>query len=440
MMRVRYLSVRIGVASVGAAALLFATPGSFTAKAPSRTIPEIRSAASVGTPLVTLEAGNIPYVVGLAGLGGSIGGLGWTVDPDLGPGGNTINTASVVQTANQLGPATLNFSDVKNINFSLTPSATNPTGSQPVFHAGDTAPWVVGMAGLGESTGTLEGAVNNTFGGGNGGIADAAGSLQTANRLGPAFFDLNVLKAITFTQPVNGAVLPNGQTDDIRAVDIGRWQAGIPGVITNTGTTGFVIDRGYGVNFGTLDASGGLHTTTQIGSQTFDFDLLPAISFPSFAFSPSGNTLVSDPPPNSVSPLPGISPDPGARTAEAAPSAGSTEISPSSLSPGSVGSNPRTIGPGPNAPIPASNGFAPRTVGTGAPSPGTLTGLPSLPGLPGVPDLPKMVTGALSGTGSGSNSSTGTGTNSGFQIPGFGGPAPQAATGSDPGAGTSGSG
>jgi hypothetical protein len=339
-----YLSASTLIASI-AAVLLFVSPGALTAIPETRTIPEISSAASIN-----INAGDIPWMVGLAGLGGSTGSLGWTGGNTFFDGGDSAiaYAASTLQTANQLGPFTFDLSNLKTISLSQTPSDTNPTGSQPVFNAGDNSAWVVGLAGLAGSTGNVGWTANNTFGGGNGGIADAAGTLQTANQLGPLVFDLNVLKAMSFTQPANGTVLPDGQLDNIAAVDIGRWTAGIPGVFSNTGSTGFVTDRGYGVGFGTFNWVGGLQTTTQIGSQTFDFNFLPAISAgdPGISFSMAPNlsaagtpfeasdppppgtfttALASDPPP-AAEPAPLVSDPPPAGPIDDTPKTGTSRI------------------------------------------------------------------------------------------------------------------
>jgi hypothetical protein len=105
---------------------------------------------------------------------------------------------------------------------------------------------------------------------------------------------------MAFVQTPNGTVLPDGQLDAIHATDIGQWAAGIPGVITNTGTTGFVTDRGFGIEYGTAGWVGGLQTTTTIGSYSFTFDFLPSVGFGAppptmtpFASSPPPATLVS---------------------------------------------------------------------------------------------------------------------------------------------------
>jgi hypothetical protein len=253
------------------------------------------------------NAGDITlWGVGLAGLGGSTANAGWTVNNSFpGENGITLDAAGILQTANQLGPLTFVLNNIGTISFSQNPDPTAPAGARPVFNAADMSSWVVGLAGLGASTGTVGWIVNNTFGSGDGGAADATGILQTANQFGPFVFNLNVLKAISFIQPPNGTVLPDGQLDAIHAVDIGQWVVGIPGLFVNTGTVGFVADRGYGVGFGTGGWVGGLQTTTQIGPLIFTFNFLPAISFG--GPPPTITPFASDPPPPNVTSSAGTS-------------------------------------------------------------------------------------------------------------------------------------
>jgi hypothetical protein len=220
------------------------------------------------------------WAVPLGGLGQSGSNAGWTLNPFGGPAGELFGAAGALQTTNQFGPLTFDFGNHGTISLSVIPNEANPTGGQPIFNAGDIASWTAGLPGLLGSTGNTGWTVNNTFGGGNGGIFDVAGILQTANQFGPAVFNLNVVKAVNFTQPLNGTLLANGQLDDIHAVDIGQWVVGIPGLFSNTGTTGFIADWGYGNGLGTGYWTGGLQTTTQIGPFSFTFTFFPTIGFP----------------------------------------------------------------------------------------------------------------------------------------------------------------
>jgi hypothetical protein len=251
---------------------------------------------TVNTQMAGPNALNIPLWV----LPGSTANAGGAVNSSGGPAGGTNGAASVLGTANQFGPLTYLLNNLGTIRFSNPPDPTAPAGSRPDFHAADMNTWLAGLAGVTSSAGSTGWIVNNTFGSSDGGIADATGLLQTANNFGPAFFNLNVLKSMAFVQAPNGTVLPDGQLDAIHATDIGQWSAGIPGIITNTGTTGFVTDRGFGIEYGTAGWVGGLQTTTQIGSYSFTFDFLPSVGFNAppptmtpFAASPPPATLVS---------------------------------------------------------------------------------------------------------------------------------------------------
>jgi hypothetical protein len=260
------------------------------------------------------------WVIPLAGLGGSTANAGLAVNNTFGgPNGGAIDVSSALQTANQLGPLAFFLNNLGTISFSNTPDPTAPAGNRPVFNAGNMTTWLAGLPGLANSTGTVGWTLNNTFGSGDGGIADATGILRTANQLGPFLFNLNVLKSLTFTQAPNGTTLPNGQLDTIRAVDIGQWVVGIPGIFANTGTVGFVADFSSGVGNPTFGWIGGLQTTTQIGPFTFTFNFLPAIGFgappPTMTPFPSGpptaaiTTLASDPPPVNVASSTGTTSD-----------------------------------------------------------------------------------------------------------------------------------
>ena len=214
------------------------------------------------------------------GLGGSTANAGWALDGTfVGPDGLTLDAASLLQTANQFGPLAFVLNNLGFIHFSQNPDPTAPSGARPVFRAGHMASWLMGLGGLGGSTGTVGWIVNNTFVSGDGGIADATGILRTANQFGPFVFNLNVLKAMSFIQAPNGTVLPDGQLDALRAVDIGQWVIGIPGLLANSGTIGFVANRSFGVGNGTASWVGGLQTTTQIGPFSFTFTFFPAFSF-----------------------------------------------------------------------------------------------------------------------------------------------------------------
>jgi hypothetical protein len=218
--------------------------------------------------------------------------------------------AATLQTANQLGPLTFGLDSIRAISGKLPP----PGSTHSSVNVTSMDQWAAGIAGLANSTG-LVGFTQN-FGAYDPFLGTHAGVLQTANQVGPFVFNLNVPKAIGFVQAPTGVVLPSGQPDILSAVDIGRWTVGIPGVITNSGTTGFSANQDFGNGPIIERWVGGLRTTTQIGSQSFDFNFLPAITVGvippgiSFSFAPdltaddSAFAGMSPPPPGVVQPLP----------------------------------------------------------------------------------------------------------------------------------------
>jgi hypothetical protein len=436
MFRTGYLSVSMGVASLGAAVLLFAPAGGITAIHKPPTVPDIHPAAAIGSQPFNFI---YPWMVGLAGLGGSTGAVGGNANSAFGGGGGgAVGGGGTLQTANQFGPFTFDLNSIRAFSASQLPPGATPPGGQPInINTINMDQWAVGLAGLASSTGVTGWTANSAFGN-TGGFANYAGVLQTANRVGPFVFDLNVLKAVSFSQATNGTPLNGRAPDNVSAVDIGRWTVGIPGLISNTGTTGFVTGSDFGAGPVAANWVGGLHTTTQIGPMTFDFNFLPAISAsdPPFTFNfglapdlTAANTpfaASSPPPPGTVTPLVSdpapvatrlVSDPPPADPTEDAPKTGTARISaattPKPEIPGVNGAplatTPKTGTPGstdnPFSPFTdmITNGIAAFTgTPTGAPSTGTTTGAnPSTDGSTG--------TGAsgASGTGESGTSESG---------------------------------
>lgn len=296
-----YLSVSASVTAVGAAVLLFAQYGSPAATPEHSTVPEIRTAAA---PTDFDFSQTFPWGVGPGTPVGSTGAATLSAISAY-TNGIAVGAAGALQTANQFGPLTFALDSIRSISANQAPNGAQPA----TVNVKDMDQWALGLAGLASSTGvvgfTEEAAAYDPF------LANHAGVLQTANQFGPMFFNLNVLKAIGFTQAPSGTVLSSGQPDDISAVDIGRWSAGIPGVITNTGTTGFVVSRDFGAGPINDYYIGGLHTTTQIGSMTFDFNVLPSISTsifpPGISFSMAPDMTAAETPFAGVTPpTPGV--------------------------------------------------------------------------------------------------------------------------------------
>lgn len=264
------LSVGAGVTAVGAAALLISQYGSVAATPEAATAPAIRTAA---LPLEFDVNQTFPWALAPGNAISSTGAATLAAVSQY-ANGFKFGAAAALQAANQLGPLTFGLNSIKSIT-----AQQGPNGVQPAtINVTDLDQWALGAAGLANSAGAI-GFVDNVawydpF------IGTHAGFLQTANNLGPAFFNLNVLKAIGLTQvpgASSGNVLSSGQPDDWSAVDIGRWSAGIPGIITNTGTTGFVFSMDFGNGPVNTYFAGGLHTTTKIGSMVFDFNFIPSI-------------------------------------------------------------------------------------------------------------------------------------------------------------------
>ncbi len=417
MIRARYLSIGPGVAAVGAAVLLANQYDSLTATPEHSTVREFYPAAAYNLIY--------PWAAGSGSPASSSGAAALSAAID-----NAHAQANgTLQAVNQLGPFAFNLNSLRSFSANRPPPGSNTS----TVNYTSMDQWVTGIAGLASSTGALgftdNGAAYEPI------VGTHAGVLQTANTLGPFVFNLNVLKAIGLTQAPNGAVLPNGLQDEFSAVDIGRWTAGIPGVITNSGTTGFVTSEGYGGGPVTDYRVGGLHTTTQIGSMTFDFKFLPSaktIFLPpaiSFSMAPdltaAGTSFgpLSPPPPGVVQPMGGL-PDPtaiappapiAAHTAAVSDPADAVEEPPQSQTTQINNSKPEAVIPGVNgAPL-----VPPNTGNTGAS--GSNPNTPFNPLKP-VTDVinriqafagPKPTTGesgAGDGTGGGD---TGSGSNSG---------------------------
>jgi hypothetical protein len=303
MYQTRCLSIGSIIAVTGAAVLLSAQNGSLSATADHPTVREFQLAA-FGLDLNKIY----PWAVGSGTPASSSGAAALSAVIDSA----TVRANGALQAVNQLGPLAFDLNSIRA--FSASHAPLNP--QQVVINYTNVDQWVIGLAGLANSTGALgftdNAAAYDPF------LADHAGVLQTANQVGPFVFDLNVLKAIGFFQAPSGTVLASGRPDNISAVDIGRWRVGIPGLITNTGTTGFVAYQDFGDGSISQHWVGGLHTTTQVGSMTFDFKFFPAIGagiIPpgiSFSLAPdltAANTPFapsSPPPPGVVQPMGGL--------------------------------------------------------------------------------------------------------------------------------------
>lgn len=289
MMMARMLIIGVGAGALGAAALLSGPTNSQIAN-------PLRTAFADVKPVAFSYSEIFPWIAGSA-QAGTTGSAAVAAAVD----GAAVAAAAALQSSNTLGPLALTLNSIRS--FSEVPGSPRATTNYTNMDE-----WSGGIAGLASSRGALGFADNaeryDPY------VANHAGVLQMANTFGPAFFDLNVLKAIGFFQAPSGAVLASGYPDNISAVDIGRWNAGIPGVITNSGTTGFVTYQDDGLGYRADHWEGGLHTTTRIGPATFDVNVLPFVSVgllpPAFAVGLTPDMTAEDTPFAPLSP-----PDPG---------------------------------------------------------------------------------------------------------------------------------
>lgn len=258
----------LGIAAAGAAALLSTNYGAVAANPQPRVVPEV-------APVAFSFSQIYPWVVAPSPATSTAGAAALSAAALTAAGGALqVAGQGALQTVNQLGPLAFDLNSIRAFSAAQPPPGSNTaTGNYTSMDQ-----WKTGIAGLANSTGAL--GFTDNLASFDPILANHAGVLQTANNFGPAFFNLNVLKAIGFTQAPGTTFLPipNGLNDNFSAVDIGRWSAGIPGVITNTGTTGFVTSTNFTGGPPNDFRVGGLHTTTQVGGMTFDFNVLPAIS------------------------------------------------------------------------------------------------------------------------------------------------------------------
>lgn len=251
----------IGIATVGAGALLLGGHGSLAAEPGQRAMPEVQPTANASFYRL------FPWAVAPSPSTSTTGAAAVSaVVTDAAAG-----VRGALQTVNQLGPIKFDLDSLR----SFSASGPPPGSTAGTANYTQMDQWMAGVTGLISSTGALgftDNAVSyDPY------VATHAGVLQMANRVGPFVFDLNVLKAIGFTQAPTGQTGVNGQPDNFSSVDIGRWTAGIPGVFTNSGTTGFVTYQDF-ANGPFYDYRvGGLHTVTQIGPMTFEFKFLPYV-------------------------------------------------------------------------------------------------------------------------------------------------------------------
>jgi hypothetical protein len=175
---------------------------------------------------------------------------------------------------------------------------TNPgIGPQDFYQEiGANLPWWFDLGGIAGSTGNIGGKAffhSGPYGTQTGVI----GTLQQSTHIGPAYFNLDVVKSATFTyvpgtpatpgghgpcdHPGHGGTAATGPKAALNLVDIGVWSAGIPGFVEWYGKLGFTSDTLVDENGVSFNWKGVNKQYVSIGGGllTFGFDFQPSFSF-----------------------------------------------------------------------------------------------------------------------------------------------------------------
>jgi hypothetical protein len=175
---------------------------------------------------------------------------------------------------------------------------TNPgIGPQDYYQEiGANLPWWFDLGGIAGSTGNIGGKAffhSGPYGTQTGVI----GTLQQSTHIGPAYFNLDVVKSATFTyvpgtpatpgghgpcdHPGHGGTAATGPKAALNLVDIGVWSAGIPGFVEWYGKLGFTSDTLVDENGVSFNWKGVNKQYVSIGGGllTFGFDFQPSFSF-----------------------------------------------------------------------------------------------------------------------------------------------------------------
>ncbi len=352
----RYSSVGLTAAGVGV--LLLMQANSVGAKPVATSEAKVRPTAGIDQ--------FVPWSLALAPSVATNGAAAVSAALD-----STAEVTGALGLANQVGPAYLAWNSVKSLSGSQPPAGSH----QGTVNFTDMDQWMAGVSGLASSTGAL--GLTENAAAYDPDLAAHAGILQTNNQLGPAIFDLNVLKAIGFTQAPTGQVLNTGSTDNFAAVDIGRWNAGIPGVIMNSGTTGFVTSDNFGNDLSDYRV-GGLQDTMTIGPAAFTFNFLPYVStsvFPTAGLSfgnaqdmtaaPTPFAPVSPPTPGVIEPNGGL-PVPSVVSSAQNAVASATPQPVAAITPQPVAATTQLAAAKPTTTIPGVNGAPLAKAATGA--------------------------------------------------------------------------
>jgi hypothetical protein len=201
-----HLSVGTGIAAFGAAMLLFAPPAPLPAISPPRPSPAIQSAAVIQPGAIAalqpidIHIGDpIPWFFPLDGWGSISGNVNPFADAAFGASGGILDAATILQTANQVGPFDFFLNVTKGLSAAQAPAGfVLPGGLPNNISAVDIGNWVFGFAPFFVNTGTV-GFTDSLDFGNNNAIFTGITGLQTTTQIGPFAFTFDFLPAITIT-------------------------------------------------------------------------------------------------------------------------------------------------------------------------------------------------------------------------------------------------
>ncbi len=172
----------------------------------------------------------------------------------------------------------------------------HPNGHHPGGHdpggVGPIVPWSWEQAGMGHSHGKI-GWQALLIPGANGGLGTGlVGINQQSSQLGPAFFDLDIVKSALLNvigaqaSGGGGAGGAAGGSASLPLVDIGKWRGGIAGIGESDGKLGFVSNSVADGDGLTTGITGFNKQNNHIGPADVDFNLLAGANL---AISPGGD-------------------------------------------------------------------------------------------------------------------------------------------------------
>jgi hypothetical protein len=171
---------------------------------------------SVGWDLVDIGqwAGGVP------GLANSAGKLGWTSSSILGPDGLAANIVGINKQFDQIGPAVLDLKIVKGAGITITPphqespcppdKGGRTVGPSVTLDLVDIGQWTGRIPGLATSTGKLGWTSKSTLSR-SGLNFNIVGFNQQSDQIGPANFNLGIVKGASFNITPPGTKPPGGK-------------------------------------------------------------------------------------------------------------------------------------------------------------------------------------------------------------------------------------